>query len=473
MLTLSSCPPDARVRRLERRLCLYSGLEDFVLLYPLYALLFADHGLTTAEISSLFALWSLAGLVLEVPSGVLADVLSRRLLLIAGPLLTATGFTLWFTVPSYGAFAAGFVLWGAGGALRSGAYEALAHDELERLGAASRYARVMGRATAWAMVAVALSTAAAAPALAVGGLPAIAVASVGSCLLCAAAGAALPEHRGGGRRAAGTGPGHGSGGAVDAEAPGPVATLRAGLGEVRRSRPVRRALLLGVAVTSVWGALDEYVPLLAASTGVAATTVPLLALVVWSGLTAGSLLVGRAEGIRSRDLGLLLAGGAAATALGALSGHPAGFAAVAAGFLVFQLADVLADARLQAAITGPSRATVTSLAGLGTSVATLGTYGAYAGLSAHFAHGGVFALLALPYLGVALALFLRGRVRAVAPQDQVPDARPEPGREGGAAAAPGPGPGAGPQDGPEPGPAARPQDGPEPGPVVVVPEPGR
>ncbi|MEU1277998.1 MFS transporter [Streptomyces sp. NPDC005805] len=459
MLTLSSCPPDARLRRLERRLCLYSGLEDFVLLYPLYALLFADHGLTTAEISSLFALWSLAGLVLEVPSGVLADVLSRRLLLIAGPLLTATGFTLWFTVPSYGTFAAGFVLWGVGGALRSGAYEALAHDELERLGAASRYARVMGRATAWAMVAVAVSTAAAAPVLAVGGLPAIAVASVGACLLCAAAGAALPEHRGGAR--SGSDPGD----AADVGAPGPVATLRAGLGDVRRSRPVRRALLLSIAVTSVWGALDEYVPLLAASTGVAATTVPLLALVVWSGLTAGSLLVGRAEGMRSRSLGLLLAGGAAATALGALSGHPAGFVAVAAGFLVFQLADVLADARLQAAITGPSRATVTSLAGLGTSVATLGTYGAYAGLSAQFGHGGVFALLALPYLGVALALFLRGRVRAVAPEDHVPDARPGAGRE----ADHEPGPEGAAEAAPEPGP----EDGPEAGPVVVVPEPGR
>ncbi|CAM5342293.1 MFS transporter [Streptomyces violaceorubidus] len=46
----------------------------------------------------------------------------------------------------YGAFALGFVLWGAGVALGSGALEALVYDELDRAGAAGLYARVMGRA---------------------------------------------------------------------------------------------------------------------------------------------------------------------------------------------------------------------------------------------------------------------------------------------------------------------------------------
>ena len=44
-------------------------LGDFVLHYPVYALLFADAGLSTAEIQSLFAVWSLTGLCWEVPSG--------------------------------------------------------------------------------------------------------------------------------------------------------------------------------------------------------------------------------------------------------------------------------------------------------------------------------------------------------------------------------------------------------------------
>ncbi|MEV2186874.1 MFS transporter [Streptomyces sp. NPDC047966] len=439
MLAFSSCPP-AAVRRLERRLSLYAGLEDFVLLYPLYALLFAEHGLSTAEMSSLFALWSLTALLVEVPSGVWADLVSRRLLLVLGPLLTATGFALWALLPSYAAFAAGFVLWGVGGALRSGAYEALAFEELSRLGAGTRYARAMGRASAWSMVATAAATAAAAPVAGLWGMPAVAAASVAACLLCAVAGAALPEHRTpgagaersggaplpapagdgpGAARAAGPGGAGGEGpgggiGTTGAAAPAmglraAAAVLRSGAAEVRGTPRVRRALLLVVAVTAVWGALDEYVPLLASATGAPAAAVPLLVLLVWTGVTAGALLVGPAQRLGPRALGALLAAGALATAAGALWGRPAGFAGVAAGFLVFQLVDVVADARLQAAVSGPGRATITSLAGLGKEGATLGVFGAYAALSSQADHGPVFALLVVPYLLVALVLGVRPR----------------------------------------------------------------
>ncbi|MEW2631951.1 MFS transporter [Streptomyces sp. NPDC048389] len=390
-------PLDPRVRSLERKLYAYAGLEDFVLLYPLYALLFAEHGLTTAEISSLFAIWCVVGLLVEVPSGVWADTVSRKALMAIGPVLTACGFALWALTPSYAAYAAGFTLWAIGGSLRSGSMEALVHDELDRLGAAERYGRVMGRAAAVSMAATATATAAAAPALAFGGDTLIWGGSIAACLLCAAVGATLPEHRAAVHHRA------------KAERPGYAATLRDGLAEVRGSRPVRRAMVLAVVITSIWGVLDEYVPLLAASTGVATETVPLLVLVVWVGVTLGSLLVGPGERLTDRTVGALVAVAAAALAAGALSGSPAGFVLLGLAFGVFQLADVLADVRLQSAITGRSRATVTSLAGQGTNIASLLAYGAYAALSPHASHGAVFALLALPYLLVAAAL---GRSRA-------------------------------------------------------------
>lgn len=398
MLTASPCPPDTRVRCLERKLYAYAGFKDFVLLYPLYVLLFAENGLTTADISSLFAIWCVVGLLVEVPSGVWADTVSRRALMVVGPLLTGAGFALWAVTPSYATYAAGFTLWAVGSALRSGSTEALVHDELERLGAADRYGRVMGRAAAVGMAATAFATAAAAPALALGGHALVWGASIGACVLCAAAGATLPEHRDR-TRAKGT------------EGPGYLATLRAGLFEVRGSRPVRHTMVLAVVITSLWGVLDEYVPLLAASTGVATETVPLLVLVVWVGVTAGSLLVTAGERLSARALGTLVAAAACALGAGALSGTPFGFVLVGAAFLVFRLADVLADARLQAAITGPSRATVTSLTGLGTSLASLVAYGAYAALSQHASHGVVFALLSLPYLAVAVAMGRRGPAR--------------------------------------------------------------
>ena len=131
----------------------------------------------------------------------------------------------------------------------------------------------------------------------------------------------------------------------------------------------------------------------------------------------GSLLAERAGALSARAMGAVVATAGAVMAAGALSGTTAGFALLGLAFLVFQMADVVADARLQSAITGTSRATVTSLAGLGTGVATLMMYAAYGAASRHTGHGLLFALFAVPYLGVALALARRPSGRADDPAE--------------------------------------------------------
>jgi MFS family permease len=380
------------IRRLTTTLYCYAFLNDFILLYPVYALLFSDTGLSLWQISSLFALWSVTGILLEVPSGAWADALSRRLLLWLGPLLTAIGFALWVLLPSYAAFALGFVLWGVGGALGSGALEALVHDELGRLGAAERYAHVMGRVRAAGLVAVMAAMALAGPVFALGGYPAVGAASVLACLLAAAAATRLPEHR-----------------EPTVRSGGWATTLRTGLAEARASRSARGALLLVPAVGAVWGALDEYTPLLVRDTGVPDETVPYLLLLVWAGATVGGLTAGTCARLGRAGLSALLAGAALALATGAALRVPAGLVLVALAFAGFQLAAVLADARLQARIDDAHRATLTSVAGLGTDAATVAVYGAYAAVSSATTHGTAFAWAALPYLVTALVVAVGGR----------------------------------------------------------------
>ncbi|MBG0822594.1 MFS transporter [Planomonospora sp. ID91781] len=405
MIISSSRAPGTRAGRLAAAVYVYTFLDDLILLYPVYALLFADTGLSVAEISSLFVIWSVTGIVLEVPSGVWADAVSRRLLLVLAPLPAAAGYALWVAAPSYWAFALGFVLWGIRGAMASGAFEALVYEELDRLGEAGRYARVIGRAEVAGMCGVAAATAAAGPVFAAGGHGALGAASVLACLLCSVAGLAFPEHRAR-RSPEEDGP--------DEDGPDGLrryaAVLRAGLAEVRGDRSVRRALLLVPATAAVWGALEEYVALLAQETGVPGPAVPLWVLLVWSGVTAGALLAGAGHRLGARGFAALLGLGALALAGGALSGRPGGLAAVAAAFCVFQLASVTADARLQDGITGPSRATVTSLASLGTGLATVLVYGLYAAASAFAGHGVVFALFAVPY-GLLALVPVRGALR--------------------------------------------------------------
>nr|WP_307854713.1 MFS transporter [Micromonospora sp. C31] len=458
---------DARARRLAATLYGYAFLGELVLLYPLYALLFSDTGLSVWQISSLFVIWSAASILLEVPSGALADAFSRRLLLVLAPVVTAAGFALWVLVPSYAAFAVGFVLWGAGGALASGALEALVFTELDRLGAAGRYARVIGRARTAETLGVLASILLAGPMFALGGYPAVGAASVLACLLAAAVATRLPEHRRpttvGGATAKVATPADDAAAvavpaatpvatAVPAAVPVPVATpdvaavpvatpvatavpvatpdvaaggperdggvdddedlgwwasLRAGLTEVHADRAVRAAVLLVAVVAAVWGALDEYTPLLARDTGVGEATVPLLLLLTWVGVAVGGLLAPAGERLTARGYAGLLALSALALAAGALLARPVGFALVAAAFCGFQLATVLADARLQARITGGSRATVTSLAGMATDVTIIAVYGGYGLLATGAGNGVAFAVAAVPYLVVALLLATR------------------------------------------------------------------
>jgi MFS family permease len=285
------------------------------LFYPVYAVLFADSGLSAAEISSLFVLWSITGFAIDAPSGVWADVVSRRRLLTLAPGLTTAGYALWTFFPSYLSFALGFVLWGAGGSLRSGALQALIYDELEHLRASDAYGRLMGRSQAAGTTAIMAATALASPVMHLGGYHAIGIASVTVALLGVPIGRSFPESRGSG--------GHGE---------SYIAVLREGLGEIRGSTAVRRCLFVVSAVSGV-DALDEYVPLLAQGTGAGASTLPLLVLLVTVGVAIGGWLGGRG----TRWAAPALAAGAVCLATGAGFGRPPGMVPVAVPYTVIAL----------------------------------------------------------------------------------------------------------------------------------------
>jgi hypothetical protein len=73
-----------------------------------------------------------------------------------------------------------------------------------------------------------------------------------------------------------------------------------------------------------------------------------------------------------------------------------------------------ADARLQERVPDRVRATVTSIAGLGTEVAAVTAFGGYALASTWWSPGTVFAVAAGGYLLAAVALGLRRRRTAPA-----------------------------------------------------------
>jgi len=364
----------------------WAVLADTVPLYPLYVLLFADLGLSEARISALFAIWTAVAVVAEVPSGALADRFGRRRALVSAGLLQAAGYALWTAAPGFGGFAAGFVLWGVGGSLVSGAQEALLHDGLAAAGAQDRYARVQGWVTAAALVAELPAALAATVLFGLGGYPLVGWVSVGVCLAAAGLASRLPE------------PPRDE---DEDEEQSWAATLRAGLAEAAAVPAVRRAVV-AAGVLSGLDAVEEYLPLLAGGLGVPTRLVPLATLGIGLVAAGGAALAGRAARLGPRALAALLAAAVLALlAAGALAA-PAGLVALAVFYGLYRMVDVVVDARLQERIEGPARATVTSVAGLGTETSALLAIAAWAA-------GGTPALAVL-ILAVALALprLLRG-----------------------------------------------------------------
>ncbi len=117
--------------------------------YPVFAILFLDFGLSLEQFALLNAVWAATIVVLEVPSGALADIIGRRRLLIAAAALMVGEMAILCLAPQgnppvlFLFFLVNRILSGAAEAAASGADEALAYDTLKQAGRAERWGLVL------------------------------------------------------------------------------------------------------------------------------------------------------------------------------------------------------------------------------------------------------------------------------------------------------------------------------------------
>ena len=117
--------------------------------YPVFTILFLDFGLTLDQFALLNAAWAAAIVLLEVPSGALADTIGRRKLLVVTGILMVIEIALLCFVPLgnasllFAVFIVNRILSGAAEAAASGADEAIAYDSLKKEGDASDWPRVL------------------------------------------------------------------------------------------------------------------------------------------------------------------------------------------------------------------------------------------------------------------------------------------------------------------------------------------
>lgn len=117
--------------------------------YPIFTILFLDFGLTLEQFALLNAVWAATIVLLEVPSGALADTLGRKNLLVFSGVLMVIEMALLCFVPKeninllFAVFLVNRVLSGTAEAAASGADEALAYDTLKKEGNATEWPRVL------------------------------------------------------------------------------------------------------------------------------------------------------------------------------------------------------------------------------------------------------------------------------------------------------------------------------------------
>lgn len=123
--------------------------------YPVMAILFLDLGLSLSQFALLNVAWAATSVLLEVPSGALADLVGRKRLVVFAAVLMviemgvfsftpATNLTLLFWL-----FMLNRVISGAAEACASGADEALVYDSLKSVGREGEWPRVLERLARW------------------------------------------------------------------------------------------------------------------------------------------------------------------------------------------------------------------------------------------------------------------------------------------------------------------------------------
>lgn len=386
-------------RRFAAHVLGYHASRDFVPLYAVYALLFADHGVEPSQISLLFILWALTSFLCEIPSGAWADTFDRRGLLVLSAAVYGVGFSSWMVWQTFAGFALGFGCWGLSSALMSGTFESLVYDELVERGARERYAGLIGWAQSTALVASLAATGAAAGLFHVGGYPLVGWTSVAMAGVQGLLAATLPVSA----RARHAPHGEGAVAATEHAAARYLAMLRAGLAEAGRRPDVRRILLLASAMVAMT-TYDEYFPLVARAHGVSTAVVPVLIGVTVVGQATGTALVGRTARVDGRLVGVMVAAGSVLISVGVLVTPYAGFVAVAVGYGLCNNAMLVGETRLQDRISGPARATVTSVLGVLEDLSAIALFGCFALGSRLLGFPELVALMAFPAVLVALAV---------------------------------------------------------------------
>lgn len=117
----------------------------FMLTMPIIVLFYQENGLSMQDVLTLKGIYSVAVVVLEIPSGYLADVWGRKKSLILGAILGCLGFVVYSFSYGFTGFLAAELILGIGSSFISGSDSAMLYDSLLKMKREKEYLKQESR----------------------------------------------------------------------------------------------------------------------------------------------------------------------------------------------------------------------------------------------------------------------------------------------------------------------------------------
>ena len=136
----------------------YKFLSEFYLIVPILIPYYKSNDLNSTQIFTIQAAYALSILLLEVPSGYLADVIGRKKTLILGAIFMPVGLGVYVFTSSFFTFILAEFIIAVGNSMRSGCDSAFIYDTAIELKAESEYKKYEGRSAFYTRIGTAMSS---------------------------------------------------------------------------------------------------------------------------------------------------------------------------------------------------------------------------------------------------------------------------------------------------------------------------
>ena len=340
----------------ENTVYVYKFFSECLPIYAFYALLFMERGQTLRHVALLIAIWNVFAIMFEIPTGVLADRVNRKKLLVVGALLKGVCFITWYVSYDFWLFATGFAVWALASCLASGTEESLVFDGLKNDGREGEFTTVYGKVEASGVVGALVGIASSGVLVmhvSIGTIALISgIISIIDALLATNISPVVVNSK------------------VEKEEKSPFTTLKKAITFVKSNRLSRFVGLFILLIVTLGGYLDEFDALIIADFDLDFYWVTIIFMIRFAFMALGDLVAPKVEA-KLRNLSQVIvvsAIGIVILGMFAYIWQPLGLVMFGIPFFILSIANVVLVGRLNHEIDEDARATILSILRTGQSV---------------------------------------------------------------------------------------------------------